>query len=154
MIRLRSARAEDAQRLHEWVNSPDSLAGKHATDRPIPWEHHRQWLEERLIDSASAVWIVECEGEAVGQLRVQDKDLGLEVDIYVIPSSRRAGVARRALELGAEAARERWPGRPLVALVLPDNTASRALFLAAGYGLMYETRGYHVFHLQADESRE
>jgi len=133
--RLRPAREGDGRTLFAWVNNPDSLAAKLRTRTAIAWEDHRRWLAARLADPDTGLWIAEVGGEPAGQVRLQAGAGGMEVDVYVAPSHRGRGLGLTLLGHAADEARRRWPGRPLLARVKPDNRASRRLFERAGYEL-------------------
>ena len=133
-IRLRPAEPADCRRLFDWVNRPESLAGKLATDEKIAWETHEAWFARRLADGFAKIWIVLDEtGAAVGQLRLERKGEAFEVDVFIVPGRRGAGVARAALAEALREAAALWPQAPVVARVLPSNRASQALFAACGF---------------------
>ncbi len=136
-LHLRPARRSDAELLLGWVNSPDSLAAKLETKGPIAWEAHLNWLEERLADPYTALWIAEREGRPIGQLRLQRRSEGeaapFDVDIYLLREERGQGHARAMLEDAIARVAGKWPGAMLRALVRKENAASRALFEAAGF---------------------
>lgn len=136
-IELRPVRESDADLLLEWVNRPESLAGKIKTRSPISRETHCAWLRGRLASPDAGIWIAERDGEPVGQVRAERSGTGgdaLEVDIFVIPEARGRGAGLAMLERLAEACAERWPGALLVARIRPDNWTSRRLFARAGFG--------------------
>jgi RimJ/RimL family protein N-acetyltransferase len=144
-LRLRAVHEGDARLLFAWVNRPDSLAAKLETDAAIPWETHQSWLAARLADPGSALWIAEQDGRPVGQVRVERREIGLEVDIFVTAEARGRGLARCMLARAARACADRWPGLPLVARVKTGNLASERLFLAAGYALARQRDDHRVY---------
>lgn len=103
------------------------------TRAPIAWADHLAWLEARLEDPGSLLWIAEDGDAPVGQVRLQWDELGLEVSLYVASDARRRGVGRALLDHAARATARRWPGRALIARVRHDNAPSLALFRQAGY---------------------
>ncbi len=129
----RPVRYEDAALLFAWLNAPDRREVSLATRAPVAWTDHLAWLETRLADPGSALWIAEEGDTAIGQVRLQWVETGLEVSLYVAPEARRQGVGRALLDHAARAAARRWPGRRLIARVRPDNSASLALFHHLGY---------------------
>lgn len=133
-VRLRPARPEDADVLFEWVNRPDSLAGKLKTTAPIARADHDAWFARRLSSPDAAIWIAEVAGVPAGQVRLELTDGALDVDIYVEPSHRRQGLGIAILKAVRKEAAERWPGVPLCARIKRDNRASQGLFARAGYG--------------------
>jgi glutamate-1-semialdehyde aminotransferase/RimJ/RimL family protein N-acetyltransferase len=132
-LTLRPARESDAMLLFGWANEADSLAGKLRTTGPITWPEHRAWFETRLSDAKGGLWIAECDVGPVGQVRLQLAGDAFEIDIFVVRPARGEGVAKRMLERAAEIAGSRWSDIPLIARVLPDNSASKRLFASAGY---------------------
>jgi len=146
--RLRVARQADAKLLFDWVNRPDSLAVKFDTQGPIPWETHAAWLAARLVDPDTGLWIIEQQGQPVGQVRFERREAGLEVDIFVTPEARGRGVALRMLAAAARSCAGRWPGLPLVARIKTGNVASERLFAAAGF-VLAERRDDHAVYLLA-----
>jgi UDP-2,4-diacetamido-2,4,6-trideoxy-beta-L-altropyranose hydrolase len=144
-LRLRPAGLTDAHTLHEWACSPDSLAASVKTKAPIPWESHLAWLQARLADSKTLLWIIELRGKPAGQVRLEGGGDGVEVSIYVAPSFRKRGVALSALEQAFESGQSLWSDSRLVARILPGNTASQRLFAAAGFSLA-ETRDDHLVY--------
>ncbi len=151
-VRLREAGAADGALLFEWVNRPDSLANKERTEGPIPRADHECWFAKRLSDPATRMWIVEADSQPVGQVRLQ-YDAGVaEVDIYIAAERRGQGHARAALRDAIRDFRRSEPDTPVVARVLADNAASRALFESLGFAVASAGAAVREFRL-AGESR-
>lgn len=144
-VRLRAAIAADGGQLFEWVNRPDSLVHKLATDGPIARADHDAWFAARLVASDTAIWVAEMDEAAVGQVRLEQRRDGLEVDIYVDDAARGSGVAKAMLDQARAAAADRWPGVDLIARVKPGNWPSRRLFARAGYGHVTVAPGHLVY---------
>ena len=140
---MRSAAETDAGILFEWLNSPDSRAVSLRTTTPTPWDTHVAWFQRMLGRIDAAIWIAECDGDPVGQVRLEQRDGSLEVSLYVAPAARGCGVGRLALAHAQREATSRWPGKPLVARVKHENTASQNLFVSAGFQ-MAERKVDHV----------
>ncbi len=132
-MKVRAVICEDAERLFAWLNAPDRQAASLATNAPVAWADHLAWLEARLDDPCSALWMAEIDDKPVGQARLQWVEPGLEVSLYVAPEARRQGVGRALLNHAARAGARLWPGRALRAKVRPENADSLALFHRAGY---------------------
>lgn len=135
-IELRPAEFKDAVLLFEWVNRPESLAAKLRTEGPVSLESHLEWLNERLTDRDTGIWIASLNNQEVGQVRLQRRIEALDVDIFVDQSYRGRELAVLMLEAARREAAHLWPGTPLRASIKPDNWASRRLFAKAGYGRM------------------
>lgn len=132
---LRPAEVEDAGVLFDWVNRDEVRAVGLGGGGPIAWETHLAWLRERLADDRSLVLMAERDGALVGYVRFQDKGEGPEAAIYLVPQARGRGLATRWLRQGSEEAARRWPGRPVLARIRPENAPSRRLFERCGYTL-------------------
>ena len=115
--------------MFDWVNAQDSLSQKERTRGPIAWRDHCAWLDERLADPATEIYLLELEGKPVGQVRLQQAGGEHAVDIYVVPAARKRGVAARAIAHVLKQAT--LPS--VVARVKAGNAASRRLFAAAGF---------------------
>ncbi len=149
MMKLRSATAADAKLLFEWVNSPSSLTGKIKTNGAIAWADHARWLEQRLSDPGTSIWIGERGEAAVGQVRLQKAETGessvFDVDIFVADGARRQGCAKELLTGAVQLMAQRWPGARLRASVRDDNKASQELFQSLGYRVVGRESGHRVY---------
>ena len=129
MISLRPATAADSGRLREWRNEPETVAAS-LRGREVELDEHRTWLARVLDDPGERLFIVESEGEPVGQVRLQRHAYGgLEVHIGLAAGARGRGIGRETLELAWEEA----DGEPVTARVLADNERSLRAFAAAGF---------------------
>lgn len=144
-VAIRRVQREDACLLFRWLNRPDSLAASLATGQPVPWHEHGRWLDERLGDPWSRLWIVECAGRPVGQVRLQDKGSGPEVALYVEAACRGRGIAAQALELALVEARPVWPDATALARVRRDNPRSRRFFRGRGFSLHGEAADHEIY---------
>ncbi len=131
---LREAGPADARRLFDWVNGPDSLAGKLLTKEPIEWGEHERWFAARLADRDTFLYVIERGGEPAGQVRLEKHDNGAyEVDIYVIAEARRQGLAAGALARAIETLCAARPDVIVRARMVEGNAASRNLFERLGF---------------------
>lgn len=128
-LSMRPAVSGDAERLFEWVNALDSLEQKEKVTEPISWPEHADWFARCLSDVGLQLFILEKDGDPVGQLRFQPTCRGLEIDIYVTPAARQSGTAKHALDI----ALSQNSTRPVIARVKSTNIPSRKLFLAAKF---------------------
>jgi len=151
-VRLRPATNDDAECLYQWVNRPDSLANKLKTHDPISHDSHCAWFRESQVSADTGIWIAECDGAAVGQVRLDHRDRALEVDIYVDQQARGKGIALAMLDAARVCAATRWPETPLVARIRPDNWASRRLFAKAGYGSVTVAPDHLIYRLKPTQS--
>ena len=144
-IALREATEKDARLLFAWLNQTDSLAGKLATEQPVPWEEHRRWYRKRLQLRNCFIYIIEMDGHPCGQIRFEDKGEGLEIDIYLQCEHRRTGVAETALQQGLGRVARGDSAQKLIARVLKTNEISAAFFVKSGFTEIAEVSGTRVF---------
>ena len=149
MIRLRPATADDAQLLYDWVNSPSALIGKLRTDAAISWTDHCRWLEQRLRDPGTRIWIAHDGDAAVGQVRFQrmqaDDRNTFDVDIFVAEVVRGGGKGKAMLVDATNDLARCTPGVRLRARVLNGNKASQELFQSLGYRLIAKEADHLVY---------
>ena len=131
---LRLLTADDAARVWEWRNDP--MARQYAPNSgAIPWEAHRRWFTELLVDPARGGWIVESSGEPVAFVRVDtENDVGI-IEVIVAPHARRQGFGTRGLQLVARDASRLWDLREVHAHIRPDNTYAELAAQHAGFTL-------------------
>lgn len=134
-VDLREATPADAERLLPWMH--DFNAGEAIDVDPAA---HAAALHRLLREPAlGRVWIIEHGGDPAGYA-VLTLNFDLELpgfdafltELYVAPSHRHRGVARRALAL-VEARAEALEVRRLQLEVRPDNDPARTLYRGIGY---------------------
>jgi len=134
-LHLRHAILDDAAFLFALRTDPDVTA---ASSGPPPTDlaTHRRWLERSLQSPTRRIYVVENDGEPIGQCRLDLMDIRdhAEVSIALIRSARGQGVGTevlRALAILAQIDGIRW----LEAIIKETNIASRKAFLKAGYSV-------------------
>ncbi len=138
-VRLRRASLEDLRFLFELRNDP-AVVEASASGSGVDWRTHLLWFDHQLR-KGSLITVVECDGERAGYLRfdpVVDDPGTYEVAVGLTESRRNEGIGRVAIALGSRVA-EALGATRLVALIKPDNRASRKAFEAAGYCLDTKT---------------
>jgi len=148
---FRQASERDCERLFRWVNSQDSLEAKVKTLEPIRREVHERWFRASLESEVRRIWILELEGRAVGQARLEKTGAGVEQDLYLEPRFRRQGFALRAMRFMREQASFLWPGSVLWARVRFENEASAKLCEKAGYTMQSRASDHRVYSFTSDE---
>ena len=134
-IPLRPAAIDDARQLWTWANDPDVRAM--AFDgNPIAWTDHVRWLESRLEDDTSQIYVADDEeGGAWAQVRfdgVGDGDV--ITDVSIDPSHRGHGLAAPLLVAATQRLRGDCAGlRQVTAKVKDGNRASLRAFAGAGF---------------------
>ncbi|MEP6916996.1 MAG: GNAT family N-acetyltransferase [Acidobacteriota bacterium] len=132
-ITLRRARSDDAERLLQWRNDPQTRRWYLQRAR-VPRRDHEGWLSLKLADRACRIYIVEERGTPVGQLRVERIAPGAaEVSLSVDAAARGRAIGSAMLERAAAAARRELRARKLLAHVRPENVPSAVAFLKAGF---------------------
>lgn len=134
-ITLRVVEARDEELLLDWQREPETR--RFALNPAIPSsEEHHMWLQERLLSSIDWFLIAEIDNEPRAFVRLDwiGEDAGRPEYVISIATSRlhhRQGIGMSLLR----AIRQLSPSAHFFAKILPDNTASLALFIRAGYRL-------------------
>ena len=133
MLSLRLAERRDSYFVWQLAMREDVRAVSTRGDY-FTFDQHTEWYDRRLADSL--ILIASLDDERVGYVRWGNGADGLEVSIAIAGDRRREGIGHWALEESEKWARDRWPGRDLLALVRTSNLASWHLFSAAGYRMI------------------
>jgi RimJ/RimL family protein N-acetyltransferase len=133
-VRLRRARAADAELLWGWANDPGVRRVSYS-EAPIPWETHVAWLESRLRDRRCAIFIaLDGEDSPVGQIRFGlTSDAEGEIDVSVDAARRGSGLGPLLIRRGVEELARTTAVETLAAFVREENGASAAAFARAGF---------------------
>lgn len=130
-VTFRPATMDDAQIFFEWQSAPETR--RFARNPQVPaFDEHVAWMAERLKRQDSVFNVVLHGGVAAGVVRLDRigrEGLRFEVSIYTAPGRHGLGIGKAALRL----VRRLLPEAEFLAHVLPQNTASCALFQSAGY---------------------
>ena len=137
-IRLRPARAEDCDQLHEWRNAPETR--RHSGDgQTIPLDAHRAWFAAILKNPDRILLVGERKTDAgslvpVGVLRYDLAGDKATVSVYLVPGCGGGGLGSALIEAGDLWLKAGYPTIEHVhARVSPENLASVGAFRAAGY---------------------
>jgi predicted acetyltransferase len=124
-VTLRDARVEDRRRLEQLL--ADYLFEFDGRTEPYPY------LDAYWTEPARLPLLIEVDGEVVGLCLIRRRDRGWSIaEFSVLPTRRREGVGRAAVE--ALAARARSEGAEyLEAKVHPDNRAALPFWLSVGF---------------------
>jgi spore coat polysaccharide biosynthesis predicted glycosyltransferase SpsG/RimJ/RimL family protein N-acetyltransferase len=147
-VALRLAEMDDARLLYDWQQAPETR--RFALDKKsFSFDDHCRWLKAKLGNARDLLLVGEAGGKPCGFVRLDwfgaDKDrTQYLISIAAAPGQHGRGVGTALLK----AARALAPGAHFYAKVLPENTASLALFRACGYALGPD--GY--FHAEALEA--
>lgn len=134
-FQLRRAEPDDLTLLFDWAGDPEVRRNSFHTE-PISFEEHEAWFQARLNDSTTPVYILEQDGEPVGQIRFQIEDSCASVSYNVTRENRGKGYGRKLVELAEERLTKDYPQiTVLSARVKAENNASKAVFIKNGYAL-------------------
>jgi RimJ/RimL family protein N-acetyltransferase len=134
VITLRRATLDDADFL--FALRTDPVTARNSLQPPPNKARHRRWLEERLSDTATKLYIVEVDGQPIASGRLDCRAKGVWLNLTVAPWHRGQGHAEKIIEaLVAEAKTINAP--EVRAIVQADNVASHKAFLGAGFTSAY-----------------
>lgn len=139
-LTLRPAALEDADRLLEWRNDPDTRSASHRS-APVLRDEHLAWLATTLADPDRRLYIAEEDGVPVGSVRADLRGGCFELSWTMAPSARGRGVAKRVVALLASRIAE-----PIWAEVKAGNLASARIAEHAGMRLDREVDGVLHYH--------
>lgn len=133
-LTLRGATMADAGLLWRWAN--DAEVRRFSFERaPIPWGDHVHWLERKLANPETSIWIAHAAaGTPIGQIRF-DGEVGDEatVGLSVACEHRGWGYGSQILRLGVQRWFENARWRAINAWIKPDNLASQQSFVRGGF---------------------
>lgn len=133
MRRIRPALPSDARMIWEWANDPETRA-RSFSPAPIPWESHALWYERRLASPVCRFYVLEADGEPVGQIRYDRNGAGQAVISFsVAPNARRQGHGLYLVAATVREAVRALKATEALAEVFADNEASLRIFRNAGF---------------------
>lgn len=147
-LQFRPVAAADSQCLLNWLNSADSLRWKRQTQGPVTVDDHEAWLAKRLLDPGTFMWLVERDGKALGQARLQRAGNVFKVDVYVESRERQSGLASELLRFAVQNLWQRHPDAVIAAEIYRENAASRRLFERLGFLLVNDSDGWCEYRLK------
>jgi RimJ/RimL family protein N-acetyltransferase len=154
MLSLRTANRQDEELVLRLRNDPATRRASFSSAEVSAEEHHA-WFSRRLEDPDCALLIVEEDGRAVGQVRLDRSRLRTaEISIGLAPGARGRGVGREALRLAVTQASELLGVSVVRALIKRDNVPSLAAFAAAGFRVVVEDEDVVelLYELEVDAS--
>lgn len=137
-MKLRPATMQDADRLLEWREDPEtSKASPHTAD--LDREEYIAWLERILADPNRQLFIAEENGVPVGTVRADLSGVVNELSWNVAPGERNRGVATRMVTMFAKQI-----AGPIRAEINVGNPASARV--AERAGMVFERRSDTILH--------
>lgn len=132
-LNLRPFGPQDRELLWRWANDP-TVRQSAFSFKPITWEEHVRWFDQKLGDKDTVIFIVEQEaGDAVGQVRFQIHDHDAEISVSVDAEFRGRGCGRSMLWQALDAISDIRDLTRVNAYIRPENAVSRSLFERVGF---------------------
>lgn len=131
-LRLRLATPEDSEFLLALRNDPAAYPN-YRNPRPVSRDEHSAWLPRVIADPASELFVIEEEGQAVGNVRLDRSLEELELGVSLIAQARGRGLGTKAIEAAVAYAYIRAGVDSVSATVLPSNAASLTAFEKIGF---------------------
>lgn len=130
---LRPATQADCATLFQWRNLSELIALS-GSGRSVTWEEHCAWFSRLLDPERHLSFIVEHQGQATGNVRLDRIGTRARISIYLLTAHTGRGIGVPAIRAGCAFARRAWPDIDAIeALVQPANTRSLAAFERAGF---------------------
>ena len=127
---LRPATIEDAEIILEWRNDEETRHNSFSKDR-IDLETHKKWFKSKLEDRNCFLFMMEMDGERVGQIRLDRVDDVGEISYTIAPDMRGHGFGKRILSLIEENVPEGIC--VIMGMVEEHNIASKKCFMSNGF---------------------
>ncbi len=131
-VHLRAADESDLENTLAWQREPGTRQYFRQPNPPTRAKHEA-WFRKRLSRPEPALWIVEVAGQPVGTVRLDARGgpdcARYEVSILIASAYRGKGIGVKALNC----LRLAHPNANLVATISPENKASIATFIRAGF---------------------
>lgn len=136
-LKIRRATLEDAKRLFEWRNDPETRKQSRATD-PVSWDGHLQWLQNSFKNPKRILAIAETvNGEPVGTVRADIREDGFaEISYTIAPLWRGKGMSK---PMAVGFARAFLQGRRIAANIKKGHGLSESVARALGLAPFSET---------------
>jgi RimJ/RimL family protein N-acetyltransferase len=117
------------------ISNQSSVREYSINKREIAWHEHVTWFENAISDPALLFYVLEWNGNVVGQLRYKRiSSIAASVSISLSAETRGHGIAAKVLKEGDVRCFASWPEVAVVeAEISPRNAASIKTFLRAGY---------------------
>jgi UDP-2,4-diacetamido-2,4,6-trideoxy-beta-L-altropyranose hydrolase len=153
-LRLRPVERDDRKLLWEWANDPEVRSAAFST-AAIPWDDHCNWLDRKLQELGTAIFIAMDDGAAIGQIRMERMhNSEVQIGLSIAREKRGSGLAAPVIAAAARIAFEDLQLTRLHAFIKCENTRSLRAFEAAGFRqvetLMWRGHDAHHYRLDRD----
>lgn len=130
-LQIRAVEGRDCELLFKWAN--DKLVRSNAINKElIGWEDHLQWFSKKISSEGTKIFLMETNGNPVGQVRFDKDNAGFWViDYSVDPAHRSKGYGYLLLTYGMK----EFPAgsRRFIGYVRSSNEASKKVFEKIGF---------------------
>ena len=132
-LKLREVKISDIKKIYQWRDKSREMMFQ---TQPISWKEHEDFWTQRLKNNNACSFIIICEGNEVGLLRLDKKEEFEEVGIIIDKQFQGKGIGAIALKKLAEVVKTHEVKR-LVARIKPENIYSKKAFEKAGFKEKY-----------------
>lgn len=124
MLFLRKVTNEDIDLLFAWTNEASTRLNSFRSAQ-IDYEEHKEWFKGIINSTEQQQYILMCDSEAVGQVRLLIKDSEAEINYSISEPYRRNGYGKEMIRLVKQKVKDELPYvSKLIARVKPSNVAS------------------------------
>lgn len=131
-INLRPAAKSDAKDIWLWRNSPQAIRNSF-NSKPVFWQEHKRWLETKIKDHRTRIYIAERGADKIGVIRFDMDNGSATVSVNLNPGFIGMGLGKRIIKIGSRMALKDLAPRYITAEIKDDNRASFKAFVDAGY---------------------
>lgn len=140
-VYLRPVTLDDAKLLFEWRNDKTARRN-YFNSRLLAYEEHLAWLKRTLNDKKVLFFILEVEGQSVGQIRLTPEEDNLSISYSVDSKQRGKGYGAKLLALIEHKIVFCMGKQDLIGEVKKDNIGSQKVFERLGY--VREDKGDYI----------
>ena len=140
-LNLRKAFWSDCRFLFRLRNEDEVRKNSFQTSE-IPYSSHENWFAQKLQDFNTVIYILERNGQAVGQVRADRQERTAEISYALCREARGRGLSRWMLSELENRLREDGFCSELYAEVKSENIASQKIFQSLGYREKIEEYGF------------
>ncbi len=137
--RFRKANPGDVETLWRWRNDPE-VRSVSLDETRIPFESHQRWMNRRLDDPNTILWVWEdFDGRPVGLVRFElreENPASALISIIVDQTRRGRGLGAVLIVAACDKLTEGSAIEQIVAQIKPGNAPSERAFRAAGFQLI------------------
>ena len=129
-FKVRSVTLKDAELLFNWANDPITRQNSF-NSHTIKWDDHVSWLENKIDDTNSLLFLILLDDEPIGIVRLE-RGLETVIGITVSPFQRGKGYGSEILKSACEVF---WRNKTdiIFAYIKKENVSSQRVFKKAGF---------------------